>query len=125
MSYDLRIGVRVYGAEDKIVAIDRPEYDSPTYNLRDMFVACMDWDYTQGEWYNVAEVLPLIKHGIDELKYNGKEYRKYNAPNGWGTVGQALNVLLSLEKCIIKNSDIESDEWSENEIPIELMYVRW
>ena len=47
MSYDIRIAVKL-DKIDKFVNIGVPEYDSPTYNLRDMFVACMDWDYNQG-----------------------------------------------------------------------------
>ena len=49
MSYDIRFGVKVAGAEDVYAVIGEPEYDSPTYNNRDIFVKCMDWDYHQGE----------------------------------------------------------------------------
>ena len=42
MSYDLRIGVKVEGT-DIIAVIAEPRLSSPTYNLRDMFVACMDF----------------------------------------------------------------------------------
>ena len=43
MSYDLRIGVKVEGT-DIIAVIGEPEKSSPTYNLREMFVTCMDWN---------------------------------------------------------------------------------
>ena len=56
MSYDIRICVKVDGI-DKYAEIARPEYDSPTYNLRDMFVACMGWDYEQGEYYRCNYVI--------------------------------------------------------------------
>ena len=36
MSYDIRIGVKAEGL-GKIVEIRRPEYDSPTYNLVEMY----------------------------------------------------------------------------------------
>lgn len=123
MSYDLRIGVKVEGAEDLYAVIAEPEYSSPTYNLRDIFVACMDWDYKQSEWYNVAEVLPKIYRGIQELELHTKKYKKYNPPNGWGDVGSALEVLNSLKDCILKNGPENS--WSWNEIPYELMYMCW
>lgn len=123
MSYDLRIGVKVEGAKDLYVVVDEPELSSPTYNLRDMFVACMGWDYEQGEWYNVADVLPKIRRGIHELKARPFMYEKYNAPNGWGTVQDALNALKSLYQCILDNSADASETW--NEIPLELMYMRW
>ena len=123
MSYDLRIGVKVEGAKDLYVVIDEPELSSPTYNLRDMFVACMGWDYEQDVWYKVTDVLPMIQHGIEELTKRPSKYKKYNAPNGWGTVESALNALKSLYQCILDNRAGERKTW--NEIPLELMYMRW
>ena len=61
MSYDIRFGVKVAGAkEDCFAVIGHPEYDSPTYNLRDIFVKAMGWEYQQGEWYPITEVLPKV-----------------------------------------------------------------
>lgn len=122
MSYDLRIGVKVAGADDCYAVIAEPEYSSPTYNLRDMFVACMDWDYEQGEWYRVSDVLPKIERGIHELSFNAKKYRKYNDPNGWGTVSSALDALKSLLECIKRES---GGDWSWNAVPLDCLYMRW
>ena len=122
MSYDIRFGVKVEGMNGYIAVIDEPEYDSPTYNLRDMFVACMDWDYTQGEWYNCADVFPKIRHGQEELTIHPKKYQKYNAPNGWGTVDSAKNCLDSV---VQKIGEIVSGEWYWNEIPLEHLWMRW
>ena len=69
MSYDIRIGVRVEGAPGCYAVIAEPEYSSPTYNIGDMFRACTGWNFEQGEWYKVSEVLPLIQHGISELTH--------------------------------------------------------
>lgn len=123
MSYDLRLAVKVEGAKDLYAVIATPEYSSPTYNLRDMFVACMDWNYKQGEWYNVAEVLPKIYRGIQELELHSEKYEKYNPPNGWGSISSALEALNSLKECILKNAS--GNYWSWNEIPYELMYMSW
>ena len=123
MSYDLRLAVKVAGAEDLYAVIDEPELASPTYNLGTMFRVCMGWDFEQGKWYNAAEVLPFIQHGINELKFNEPAYRKYNPDNGWGSTSSALNALQSLEECIRKN--IPGNIWSWNEIPLELLYVSW
>ena len=122
MSYDIRFGVKVDGMDGYIAVIDRPECDSPTYNLRDMFVACMDWNYSQGKWYNCAEVLPNFERGVYELTFHPKKYRKYNAPNGWGTVESALRTLKSFME---KTGQIVSGDWSENEIPLEHLWMRW
>ena len=75
MSYDLRIGVKIYGT-DIITEIATPEYDQPTYNLRDMFVSCMDWNYEQGKWYHCEEVINKVEHGIRELRTKQKKYIK-------------------------------------------------
>lgn len=52
MSYDIRFGVKVEGMDGYIAVIDEPDYSSPTYNLRDMFVASMGWDYELGACTN-------------------------------------------------------------------------
>ena len=115
MSYDLRISVKVEGI-DKYIGIATPEHDSPTYNLSEMFRACMSWDYEQGKHYRCSEVIDNIKQGIDELKYNRKEYEQYNPPNGWGDLDGALETLISIKKCIY-----EEAKW----IPIEHLYLSW
>ena len=123
MSYDLCLGVKAAGAEDLYVVIDHPEYDSPTYNLGKMFRACTGWDFDQGEWYRVSDVLPLIQRGISELKFHPSKYKQYNAPNGWGDTSSALTALESLAECIAHNSDESDYAW--NGVPLDLMYVRW
>ena len=106
MSYDIRFGVQTAMPNiegERFVIVGRPDYDSPTYNLRDMFVACMDWNYEQSHvdddgirrttWYPMTEVLPRIERGIRELTENREEYEKYNPPNGWGDLDGALRCL--------------------------------
>ena len=107
MSYDIRFGVKTAAPDkegERFIAVHTPHFDSPTYNLRDMFVACMDWDYEQSHvedgvrrttWYPMAEVLPRIERGIRELTENRAEYEKYNPPNGWGDLDGALRCLKS------------------------------
>lgn len=128
MSYDIRLGVKVEGAKDLIAVIAEPDLSSPTYNLGKMFRAAMQWDFSQGEWYKVSEVMPHIERGIHELSFNEKAYKKYSPLNGeespwlWGTTNSALEVLQSLEKCI---SDNVSGKWTGQKIPIECLYMRW
>lgn len=113
MSYNLSIGVKVAGVEDLIVEIGRPLYDSPTYNLGDMFRACMDWDYEQGVWYKVSDVLPKVERGVHELRFHGKKYDKYNGQD-------ALIVLESLLECF---AEYGPESWKS--IPFEHLYMRW
>ena len=123
MSYDLRLGVKVEGT-DIIAVIGQPERAEPTYNLREMFVACMDWDYTQGEWYKVSDVDDKICRGIAELSAYPKKYRKYDSPNGWGTVSSALDALTSLRDYIDGVTDPDS-MWGWNTVPMEHLWVAW
>ena len=120
MSYDIRFAVKVAGAEDQFAVIGQPEKSSPTYNLRDMFVACMDWDYEQGEWYRLSEILPKIAHGAVELISHRSKYEKYNSPNGWGTVDNAISALQSIMGWV---SDLK-DSWN-GDIPLECIYMAW
>jgi len=125
MSYDLRIAVKVAGTDEDLYAvIAQPEYSSPTYNLRDMFVASMDWDYEQGVWYPVNDVYQKIVGGCIKLRYYPGQFKKYESPNGWGTTDSALRALESLKECI---DEIENpDGWSGwNTIPKSLMYMSW
>lgn len=117
MSYDLRIGVRVEGT-DKIVAIAEPYYSNPTYNLSKMFRACMNWDFTQGEYYKCSDVIENIAHGIKELRTNKDEYYQYEPANGWGSIRGALDTLEGLFQCINETAE-------DTELSLEHLYVAW
>jgi len=126
MSYDIRFGVKVAGAPDDCYAvIGNPEYDSPTYNLREMFVKSMDWDYTQGEWYPITEVLPKVQNGILELTLHPRKYKKYEPENGWGTIGSAIECLQSIINYF------NPDSWTgfggswNSDIPLNCIYMCW
>lgn len=113
MSYDISINAKIEGV-DRYTFLDEPTYSSPTYNLRDMFVACMNWEYRQGEYYKCSEIIGNINRGIDELTNKRNEYKKYNPSNGWGNIDDALLVLKSIYKCIY-----------EQDMPLEYLYLRW
>lgn len=126
MSYDIRFCVKVAGApEDCYAVIGEPEYDSPTYNLREMFVKSMDWDYTQGELYPITEVLPKIQRGITELTRHQSRYLQYEPKNGWGTIGSAIACLQSIIDYF------KPDSWTgfygswNADIPLNCIYMRW
>jgi hypothetical protein len=126
MSYDLRIAVKVEGAEkdNEFAIIAEPERNNPTYNLGEMFRACTGWDFKQSEFYKVSDVYQNIVRGIVNLTEHEDEFEKYNPPNGWGTTQSALAALKSLKECI---DDIEDPHsWSGwNTFPKELRYVAW
>lgn len=122
MSYDVRFGVKVEGMNGYIAVVDEPEYSSPTYNLREMFVACMEWNYSQGEWYNCVDVLPKFQRGLHELRFNREHYEQYNPPNGWGSIDSAIGFM---ESVVQRIGEIVSGDWTWNKIPLEHLWMRW
>lgn len=115
MSYDIRLCVKIDGL-DQYADIATPKCSSPTYNLRDMFVACMDWEYEQGEYYRCSDIVEKVERGIRELHINKSKYEKYNSPNGWGDISSAVEALYWLRECIY---------YTAEEIPIDRLYMYW
>ena len=127
MSYDVMFGVQTVCANndgERFVVVHMPEYDSPTYNLRQMFVACMDWDYVQGEWNPMSEVLPKIEHGIRELAGHPEKYEQYSPPNGWGTLNGALECLRNWRSELVGGDDPMLGDGVER-FPFDLVTYRW
>lgn len=120
MSYDIELGVKVADT-DFIVAVATPEYDSPTYNVGQMIRACTGWDFKQGEWYKLIDVVPMIEKGIHEMRFNRHKYKKYLPDNGWGSYGTVEKSLTSILKCA--EEFCWSDEMMEKLYPH--LYVRW
>lgn len=126
MSYDIRIAVKVEGAEkgNEYAVIAEPELHSPTYNIGEMLRVCMGWDFDQGEYYRVSDVYQNIVKGIINLREHEEEFEKYNSPNGCGTTVSALKALESLKQCIDEIED--PNGWSGwNTFPKTLLYVAW
>lgn len=115
MSYDMRVCVKVEGC-GKYAVVGVPEHDDPTYNLREMFVACMDWNYRQGEYYAADFALARLRRGISELSEHPERYEIFNPANGWGDVKGALLSLRSARDCICGCA---------MEYPIECLFFRW
>lgn len=126
MSYDIRIAVKVVGAEpgNEFAVIATPEYDNPTYNIGVLFRKCTGWDFNQGEFYCVKDVYQNIVRGIINLTEHEEEFEQYNSPNGWGTTKTALKALQSLKECI---DEIEDPSWKTewNTFPKSVLYVAW
>lgn len=117
MSYDIRLAVKTeFGG---FVVIDKPQYDSPTYNLGELFQKCTKWDFKQGEYYNCEEVLPLVRGGLRELNSHPEKYEKYLPSNGWGTMKDARDCLEYIVKCI------EDNITDYDRIPAQFLYIKW
>ncbi len=129
MSYDIRFCVETVCANtegDRHVVVHTPTFDSPTYNYRKMFVAAMDWDYRQGEYYPMAAALEHIKLGLSRIEANPEEYRRYEPDNKWGTVEGAIKCMRSWVEELTPPDDGVFD-W-DNVLcfwPIEALWWRW
>lgn len=117
MSYDVEFGVKVEKV-DKIMPFSKPEYDHPTYNIGTMIRKATGWDFKQGEWYKVSDVLDKIYKGHKNLSHNPSKYRKYEPENKWGTVETGITALQSI---LEKIEEIE--KWFE--ITVNDFYIRW
>ncbi len=119
MSHDIRFAVKVADvAHDIYAVIGVPEHDSPTYNVRRIFVQAMDWDYRQGEWYRMDEILPKIERGVHELRFNASAYTHLEPENGWGSTSTALNTLQSILNWF-------QDDDQGRSIPLKCIYMCW
>lgn len=121
MSYDVRFGVKVAGAENIYAIIGEPEYHSPTYNVGTIFRKSMDWDFKQSEWYPVNEVIPKLERGIHELRFDSNKYKQYEPDNGWGTVSSALRALESIVYWLSEGREMG---WN-GDIPLDYVYMTW
>lgn len=141
MSYDVRFCVQTTSPNrdgECFVVVHVPEYDSPTYNYRKMFVAAMGWDYEtyrkgdDGEYHSVyypmAEAIAHIKKGLASIEADPEAYRKCEPGNGLGTVEGAIEVMRSW---VLELTP--SDQWPDGTYmdsvldtwPLESLWWRW
>ena len=84
MSYDIYFKIKPIDCE---LDVSIRDVSNITWNLREMIVRS-----TGLEWKNeennglVKDVIPHIQKGLAELVDHPEKYRKYEAPNGWGTI---------------------------------------
>ena len=116
MSYDLAIGVKVDGT-DKFVKVAYCDPCNPSYNIGKALRTSTGWDFTQGEWYRVVDVVPKIERGIHEMRFNKKAYEDMfqKGYGGYGSVIEALQGILTTTENVSEY----------NGLPLEHFYVRW
>jgi len=125
MSYDIRFAVKVAGTEGKYYAvIGEPEEHSPTYNIGKLWRKAMDFDFEQGKWYLVTDLIPHFERGIHELLFNAKEYKSLEPDNGWGNTDTALRAMQSIMSWLTDDWNGIHGSWNAD-IPIEHIYMSW
>ena len=91
MGYDIRFKVKT--ADGSMVAMG-DQYANITWNVGDMIRLA-----TGLEWHNeednglCVDVMPKIADGLKELTVNRQKYKKYEDPDGWGTIDGTIDFL--------------------------------
>ena len=124
MSYDIRFAVKVADTENMYAVIGEPENHSPTYNIGKLWRKAMDFDFEQGRWYPVAELIPHFERGIHELTFNAVAYRALEPENGWGNSGTALRAMQSIIGWLTDDWNGLRGGWNADS-PIECIYMSW
>ena len=117
MSYDVSIRLPIKGLEDRY--IEAVHLGNITWNVRELIKRSSGWDIKNEN--NNGAVLPwleMIEHGIAELANNPNKYKKYEAPNGWGTV---YGTLRFYEEC--RNNAHEWINDTEDLLPVAVIWV--
>ena len=89
MSYDISFRVKVEGVD---CYVEVGECDANiTWNVGDMIRVStgLPWLNEENNGY-CKDVMPHIENGLYELQNFPEKYRKYEAPNGWGTIGGTI-----------------------------------
>lgn len=85
MSYDISFRVKVEG-KDAYVPVGECSANI-TWNVREIIVRSTGLEWVNDESNGLCkDIMPKIKHGLDELIDNPEKYEPYESPNGWGTV---------------------------------------
>jgi len=118
MSYDIRICAKVEGC-GKFVPLqtDYKFNTSPSYNLREIFVSSMEWDYKQGEYYKCDFVLEKVKNGINNLTDFYAKKNKTITIKRTSEI-EAISELYNIKYMIECTSE-------DYEVDPEYLYFRW
>lgn len=109
MSYD--IGIYRYGLKDKETKVYYPYDENITYNVREMLEKALGPDHLK-KWNDCSfdSFQKEFRDGWMDMTLNPKVYKKYEAPNGWGTYDVTLIKLSGLGKALSEYSDIDGAE---------------
>lgn len=117
MSYGVSIRLPVKGLEDRYVQV--ADLGNITWNVRELIKKSSGWEIQNED--NNGAVLPwlsLIRNGYCQLTAHPEAYKRYESPNGWGTVGGTKRFY---EDCI-KNAE----DWmrcNEDLLPVAVVWV--
>ena len=117
MSYDISFRVKVEGL-DKYVEVGGCSANT-TWNVRKMIE-----EATGLPWINCdnnglcVDVIPQIMKGYAELLNYPEKYKKYEAPNGWGTVESTRGFF----RQIIEDWE-DFTKWNAELVPVTTFWI--
>lgn len=65
------------------------------------------WRPDEYRFHTAAEIIPILKHGIDKMKRNPEIYKELNPSNGWGDYEGLLTFCESVLSNCYNNPDAE------------------
>lgn len=91
MSYDISFKVAVKDLENRYVSVGECDANI-TWNLREMIVKSTGLEWKNEENNGLCkDVIPHIADGLAELTKYPEKYKRYESPNGWGTLNGCKN----------------------------------
>lgn len=119
MSYDIRFAVK--DERGKYMVVFQPYHCNPAYSYGQVVRKATGWDFVQGEYYRVSEVLPCIKHGIQELTSKPEKYerfaRKHKLASACGTLECLEGIVGTLNELL--------DGLGWNDYDTDYLYIAW
>lgn len=109
MSYDISFRVKVEGI-DKYVEVGECGANI-TWNVRKMIEVAtgLPWINEDNNGF-CKDVIPHIQKGYAEVTKHPEKYKKYEAPNGWGTVEGVTRFFQNIIEAWERFSKWEDDE---------------
>ena len=94
MGYDIRFKVK---AADGSMITMGDQYANITWNVGDMIrlATGLEWNNEEDNGLCV-DVMPKIADGMKDLLMNPQKYKKYEDPDGWGTIGGTIDFFNTL-----------------------------
>lgn len=89
MSYDIQFAVKIDTGKNgpEVYADIGACQANITWNVRKIITLSTGLEWKNEEINGLCiDIIPKIEAGLEELEKNGEKYKKYESPNGWGTV---------------------------------------
>lgn len=116
MSYDVSFKVKV---ENSPIYITVSDSENITWNVRELIYQSSGWKIKNEDSNGkILTWIEKIEKGIKELTFYPEKYKKYESPNGWGTIAGTLRFY---KRCLEIFNDFVL--WHKDLIDIAVVWV--